>query len=510
MPVFMKQFLLWCFSFLVIFLILPASNAINFGLPDDLLDLFSTDRLESNFNYYLFESSISSEPNKVVIGKGGWLFLGNHYANVLQQVRGEDNTSDADLSRWADEMKSKQDFHSTIGIETLFVIAPNKHSIYPEFLPDWINPATFNPVKKLESKAIDKGINFIHLADSLKREKSAAKLLYRKTDTHWNEYGSHIAYSKILASSSSLLNRNLASVKLSGIEHKTVNGGDLSAFLKIENSLQESDFIVNYDDKYTPVISKKIEYNPLNSSGKSRELKNQLTSVNKNGAITKNVNALNTQTLLWFRDSFGNVNSPLFQATFETIFQLHYNLTDSTDIAELLIKKQPDLILYQIVERNVLVGRFLKPYPDVINISSTFDKALLASAKILYKINPKEKTLKSNKMLSIDQSPDGIVLSVSEKTAKLSLPNIKSINKKNRILTVKMLSPHNTTLRLILTRNKTNENYTRTVVSAHITAGENTLYFYLKAKTSNHSIKIAPATHSGKYYIKELSIYQIK
>ncbi|MEH6559632.1 MAG: hypothetical protein V7708_17685 [Oceanicoccus sp.] len=510
MPVFKQQFLLWCTIFLMVFLVLPVFNIVNSGLPNGFSALFGTDKLESYLNYKLFEASISADYRKVVVGKEGWLFLGNHYSDVLQQVRGADTTTDTYLNDWATEMKSKQDFHKALGIETLFVVAPNKHSIYPEFLPEWITPATSTSTQALYDVSIKKGLNYFDLHETLINEKVADKLLYKKTDTHWNEYGSYLAYSKIMTVSSSLLKRTLTTPTLVNVERRDVSGGDLSKFLKIRSYLEEADFTIAYDAKEIPLCSKKITYEPFDAPGKCFDINNQETPVNRNGTVTRNANAPNSDTLLWFRDSFGNANSSLFQASFASLFQLHYNRTDSKNIAELIVQKPPSLVLYQIVERNVLAGHYLKPYPDVIDISSSFDRNQLSKAKKLYTTNSQERTPKSNAKLRISQSPSAKVLTVSEKSAKFSLPKILGNSKKNRILAINIESPYNTKLRLILTSNSARKKLKRTVISTPIKAGDNTLYFYLQAKVANDNIKIAPASIPGQYILKDLSIYQLK
>ncbi|NOR79858.1 MAG: hypothetical protein GQ529_03350, partial [Methyloprofundus sp.] len=86
------------------------------------------------------------------------------------------------------------------GIDYLFVIAPNKHTIYGEYLPDHI-------IKKQELSRYDQltsylekytQVNFLDLRPALLEAKKH-DLLYWERDTHWNRVGAAVAQ-KALAS----------------------------------------------------------------------------------------------------------------------------------------------------------------------------------------------------------------------------------------------------------------------------------------------------------------------
>jgi hypothetical protein len=103
------------------------------------------------------------------------------------------------------------------------VIAPDKSTIYPEYMPDQI--------KVIGSKSrLDQFVDYMHeygqtpvidLRPDL-LEASKTEQVYYKTDTHWNLLGAHIAYAKIMSTLSQRY-PELVSHPLS--EYDVVQGG---------------------------------------------------------------------------------------------------------------------------------------------------------------------------------------------------------------------------------------------------------------------------------------------
>ena len=85
-------------------------------------------------------------------------------------------------------------------IDYLVVIAADKTSIYPEFLPDFIKIST-------KEHRVDKFINALKKASPnfplldlrpYLKEAKKHEIIYQKTDTHWNKRGAYIGYSEIM------------------------------------------------------------------------------------------------------------------------------------------------------------------------------------------------------------------------------------------------------------------------------------------------------------------------
>ncbi len=128
---------------------------------------------------------------QVLIGRDGWLFYQSD--NAVNDYRGTNLFSQAELAEWKQVLTQRNNWLAKRGIRYLFVITPNKHSVYPEFMPRSINRVSEN--SRLEQLADylkrESDVEFINLLDPLVAAKSQERV-FHKTDTHWNSYGAFI------------------------------------------------------------------------------------------------------------------------------------------------------------------------------------------------------------------------------------------------------------------------------------------------------------------------------
>jgi hypothetical protein len=81
-----------------------------------------------------------------------------------------------------------------VGAKFLLVIGPNKSSIYPEYLPDSVRAAPNRYVEQaLGAIGPIDGMVVYDAYQDLVVSKSGGRLLYWRTDTHWNLAGSYVA-----------------------------------------------------------------------------------------------------------------------------------------------------------------------------------------------------------------------------------------------------------------------------------------------------------------------------
>ena len=150
-------------------------------------------------SFYVDSLGISPIP-EAVLGADGWLYYSGPVGEKLldRHVRGRDPFSQDELQRWRRLLLDRTRHFRSIGAKYVFVIAPNKESIYPEHLPSWIGP-------KLGPSRLDQLLAYlkstpevivIDLRPSLIADKNEASLYYR-TDTHWNARGAYAAYREI-------------------------------------------------------------------------------------------------------------------------------------------------------------------------------------------------------------------------------------------------------------------------------------------------------------------------
>jgi hypothetical protein len=157
-------------------------------------------RLENILDIFLLHAP--NQYQTVIKGKGDWLFLSqeNNELNVLQDYRSVRLFSQSQLARWVDVYRDRQSWLAARGIRYLVVVAPNKHTVYPEHLPSQFNKVS--PVSRTDQlvAALEgAGIAVLDLRQTMDVVKRQA-LAYYRTDTHWTTFGAFAGYVQIMKS----------------------------------------------------------------------------------------------------------------------------------------------------------------------------------------------------------------------------------------------------------------------------------------------------------------------
>ena len=155
-------------------------------------------RLQNLLDLDILQSS--SHYHTVIRGKDNWLFLAqeNPELNVVEDYRATRLYSPGDLARWVAVYRDRQDWLAARGIHYLLVVAPNKHTVYPEHLPPQFNKVSpQDRTDQLVAALTAAGINILDLRPAMRTVKEKA-LAYYRTDTHWTTYGAFAGYIEIM------------------------------------------------------------------------------------------------------------------------------------------------------------------------------------------------------------------------------------------------------------------------------------------------------------------------
>ncbi|MGE0815849.1 MAG: hypothetical protein AB7O28_11495 [Vicinamibacterales bacterium] len=144
-----------------------------------------------------FVLRVSPQP-EVIRGRDGWLFYGDD--GGIEDYLTPSLLSDEDLAAWAATLQHTQDWLAARGIAYLFVIAPGKSRVYPEFMPASLRPvlATSRASQLLDYLAAHTTVHTLALDEALAVEKARDRL-YHRTDSHWNGAGALVASREIVA-----------------------------------------------------------------------------------------------------------------------------------------------------------------------------------------------------------------------------------------------------------------------------------------------------------------------
>lgn len=211
--------------------------------------LFVRNQLVKLRNYTKYLVWHNSGNDRVLVGKNGWLYLA--WDGSVGVARRETLFTDEELKAWSDVLKQRTKWCADRGITYVFVVAPDKPSIYPEFVPNVLKP--MRDRSKLEQLSAylrnQAGINFVNLTEPLLQQKGIADL-YLKTDTHWNQRGAYIGYQNIVQSIAKLYPsmQNL-SIAVANFAQSEYGEGDCARMMGLRNCLLER----------VPVLSKLAE-----------------------------------------------------------------------------------------------------------------------------------------------------------------------------------------------------------------------------------------------------------
>jgi alginate O-acetyltransferase complex protein AlgJ len=137
--------------------------------------------------------------NNVVVGRHNWLFYTGD--KTLEDLRGRDRLTDAQLRSWRDALEGRRAWLNEHHIAYLFVVVPNKSTIHFEELP-WLLRLQRQPGKMdqlFEYLRANSSVPVLDLREPLQTLKASGRPAYWQADTHWNGDGLVAAYQAIMA-----------------------------------------------------------------------------------------------------------------------------------------------------------------------------------------------------------------------------------------------------------------------------------------------------------------------
>ncbi len=283
----------------------------------------------------------TSRNYETLVGRDGWLFM-TKIDGLFEKHRGEITLSEAELRQWQLTLELRRGWLNYRGIKYAFVVAPNKASIYTEFLPDGYPISDKRPLMVLKDYlARNSDFRIIDPADHLRAQKGGKRELYYRTDEHWNDVGAFKAYQYILRQLPG--GTKLDAVDRSRLEEKPRNFvGELAAVLP--TPYQEKSFQVSIAGAQSS-----LAYRNKPKGRGTVEVR-----LSKNTALPKAV---------MFRDSFASALLPYVAESFSRIV----SVSSRQMLFDLVESEKPDIVITEMVER------YLDPAPDDIKMKSFED-----------------------------------------------------------------------------------------------------------------------------------------
>lgn len=200
-------------------------------------------------NYLTVKCFGISPTSRLLMGKNNWLFLDEqpNRPGTINYYRSLTLFNQAELDAWKNLLEQRRAWLAQQGILYLFLIVPNKNSIYPEYMPDYIRKVNKRSRmdQLLDYLKNNSSISTVDIRPALLAAKKKAPV-FQATDTHWNDYGAFIAAGEIMKTIAAFPEYAKARpLPLDRFKMQTINhsGGDLAAMLSLQEEVMREDMI---------------------------------------------------------------------------------------------------------------------------------------------------------------------------------------------------------------------------------------------------------------------------
>lgn len=280
---------------------------------------------------------VSPDESKVIIGKDNWLFLAGQ---ALDNYRGINLFSERGLDSIRNIIHGRAEWLHHRGATFYFVLVPNKHCIYSEYLPS--NIIKINQLSVIDQVTkLFEGDSLVHIIDLRKPllEAKKAHTLYYKKDNHWNDYGAYYGYAAIIKE----INKKFPSVKCTPlndfVEDSSVEltGGGDALQINMEKWIFEN----------------KISLKPKGTRAISGEKKNYKWPsgfiYTSDFEMQKVVNNDSLPTALIIRDSFMDYMLPFLEENFSKSTFL-FDAWEYKANKPIIESEKPQIVILEVIE----------------------------------------------------------------------------------------------------------------------------------------------------------------
>lgn len=451
----------------------------HFGFRDHLVKLYSL---------LCFIVKSASSPN-VLIGQKGWMFFVG--GNSVEDYRGNDPLSPLELWQWRVVLEAKKAWLEKRGVKYVFIIAPDKHSIYPEYFPSRINKVgKYSRLDQFLAYMNDSEAPFVDLRPSLLQAKTKG-LVYYKTNSHWNLFGAAVAQYTIV--------QQLASghfafhpIKFAYNDFQLVqHSGDIAQMLNLSPFLQE--MAPNLRNPLPLCKSQIIEERPDYPSRSTVMIECENDS----------------PTALIFRDSFFTGLQPYMSHYFSKSLYVWKN-PNFIEFEQYIKRYSPDIVIEERVERDLQIIPALPTFQN--EIYNEFLGSWWRTGRTVYKLagNHREQ-ISSVHQATIFPTVQGYTLRSHGNDSNFQLPKFKTDIEKQYIMKIEIEAPQATKWQIFYSESeklpKYNEN---NCTSGQLQRGDNTLFVLTKGKKLKGQIRFDPGTAAGDYVLKTIEVRSVE
>jgi len=289
----------------------------------------------------LFVLGVSPTP-AVARGRDDWFFYGEDqsiedYANIDPMTPGA-------LANWREAVLRARDWLEARNISYVFTIAPDKHVIYADRMPERLaKVGDVSRADQLFTALQDTGLA-VDVRPSLYDARTRERI-YHQTDTHWNDRGALVAYQRIIGAVRARVPRTPAAWTREDFEpvERIDPGMDLAGMMGLKRVLTEVNLTLV---PRRPRRARVVE--PAGAKPTAEE-----------GRLVTEIDDRLLPRAVIFRDSFVSPLVPFLSEHFSRAVYVWQNDFDADSVAQ----ERPDVVIQEIVGRHLY--NFI-PSPELV------------------------------------------------------------------------------------------------------------------------------------------------
>jgi len=275
------------------------------------------------------------ENEKVMVGQDGWLYLRRDRNDILAQHTGKLRFEPEQLAQWRSVLQERKDESERRGAVWSCLVAPDKESVYREYLPTKIVPVERRPVHEFLDAADEAGAPVVYPLERLRAAKPEFDV-YPKVDTHWNYRGAYLGYRTLCEE-----------IARRGVDLETLDEADL------EWVERETKGDLGGKVRPEPIVGTTIA--PVLKNPRGRLVADN--EVVNHGWVLSFEQARPGPSCVVFGESFTHFMLPFLKESFQRMVFVHTSMF----VREILDQERPDVIV------SLPTERFLIQVPDDAN-----------------------------------------------------------------------------------------------------------------------------------------------
>ncbi|MDG1945127.1 MAG: hypothetical protein P8J17_12795 [Halioglobus sp.] len=320
----------------------------NFGLRTPILSVAHSLKLATQVP--LYSSTLS--------GKKGWFFLRRQSFSENPVVSAP--LEKHELDEFSARLRRLEVLLNEKGIAFVHFSAPEKQSIYPEYLPMNVNFSEITPLEQVNAE-LAKSNAYVNVKSIMLEVKAnhPEQLLYYKIDTHWNCLGAYIAYREVAERVLGIKGAETPLVSETDFVFRDTSNRDKHNPFSLEywrSSLRKKDTAFECLLEESPQIEAHLRLGKQNIPNINGENITPAEALDFPTLIFKDWESTDTRgkaglKAIVLRDSFASRLVPYLSRTFSEVLYLHFFRLENNKLKHLIEDFQPDVLIFEYAER---------------------------------------------------------------------------------------------------------------------------------------------------------------